>query len=92
METKTVRFVTKEKIDEMLSKGELIIKREVPKIGKLVCPVDDTEQCGLIMGLMSDEILGKELKLVFSRTYGCWRTGMWAIPDWLLKMSEEVKE
>lgn len=92
METKTVRFVTREKIDEMLARHELIVKREVPNTGKIVCPVNDTEQCGLILGLMSDDILGKEVKLVYSRTYGCWRTGMWAIPDWLIKISEEGKE
>ena len=92
METKKVKFVSKEKIESMLKNGELVVKREVSGIGKMVCPADDNEQCGLMMGIMSDEILGKEHKLIFSRTYGCWRTGMWAIPDWLIALSEEVKE
>lgn len=88
METKTVRFVSKEKILSMLDKGELVVKREVPNAGKLICPVNDTAQCGLFLDTMGDEILGKECKLIYSRTYGCWRTGMWAIPDWLIQMSE----
>ena len=92
METKKVKFVSKEKIETMLKNGELVVKREIAGAGKMVCPVDDNEQCGLIVGVMSDELLGKEHKLVFSRTYGCWRTGMWAIPDWLVELSEEVKE
>ena len=92
MKTKTVRFVSKEKIASMLANHELVVKREVPGGGKLVVPADDKDRCGLIMGIMSDEILGKEVKLTFSRTYDCWRTGMFAIPDWLLDMSEEVKE
>lgn len=92
MEQKKVKFVSKERILSMIDKGELVVKREVPNAGKLVCPVNDTEQCGLFLGAMSDELLGKEHKLIYSRTYGCWRVGMWAIPNWLIKLSEEVKE
>ena len=92
MEPKKVKFISKEKIDTMLKNGELVVKRDIPNTGKLVGPVEDTGKCGLIMGAMSDELLGKEHKLVFSRTYGCWRTGMWAIPNWLVELSEEVKE
>ena len=92
METKKVKFASKKVIDTMLENGELVVKRDIPNIGKLVGPAEDTGKCGLIMGVMSDDILGKEHKLVFSRTYGCWRTGMWAIPNWLVELSEEVKE
>lgn len=90
MEKRKVKFVSKEKIDDMLKNGELVVKREVKGCGKLIGPADDTGRAGLLMGHMADELLGKELELVFSRTYGCWRTGLWAIPDWLLEMSEEV--
>lgn len=90
MRTKTVKFISREKIDAMLANGELVVKREVPNAGKLVAPVDDQDRCGLLLGTMADEILGKEVKLAFSRTYGCWRTNLWAIPDWLIELSEEV--
>ena len=90
MKTKTVKFISREKIDAMLADGKLVVTREIPGVGKMVGPAGNGEICGLIMGAMADELLGKEHKLVFSRTYGCWRTGVWAIPNWLADMSEEV--
>ena len=90
MKTKTVKFISREKIDAMLANGELVVTRKIPGVGDMVGKPESGEICGLIMGAMADELLGKELKLVFSRTYGCWRTGMWAVPNWLVDMSEEV--
>ena len=93
MKTKMVRFITREKMDEMLAKGELVVKRRLPgETEALVVPAGRLTECGLLTGYMADDILGKELRIVHSKAYGCWRTGLWSIPDWLIQISEELPD